>query len=98
MTILSEGLGLATLKCKAIIPAMGCRERNRGNINIPGSRPAGIMTAGLAQKLVNILGVLPGKEVLILGLRRYRADHGQAADLGGHQLEPGNYQDRRGRK
>ena len=67
VTILSEDLGLVTLKCKAIILAMGCRERNRGNINIPGSRPAGIMTAGLAQKLVNILGVLPGKEVLILG-------------------------------
>ena len=46
---------------------MGCRERNRGNINIPGSRPAGIMTAGTAQKLVNIYGYLPGREVVILG-------------------------------
>ncbi len=65
--VLSEDLGLCEIEAKAVILAMGCRERNRGNINIPGSRPAGIMTAGLAQKLVNILGCMPGKEVVILG-------------------------------
>lgn len=67
VAVLSEELGLGRFETKAVILAMGCRERNRGNINIPGSRPSGIMTAGLAQKLVNILGCLPGKEVVILG-------------------------------
>ncbi len=67
IVILSEDNGLYEIETKAVILAMGCRERNRGNINTPGSRPAGVMTAGLAQKLVNILGCLPGKEVVILG-------------------------------
>lgn len=67
IVILSEDTGLYEIESKAVILAMGCRERNRGNINTPGSRPAGVMTAGLAQKLVNILGCLPGKEVIILG-------------------------------
>jgi NADPH-dependent 2,4-dienoyl-CoA reductase/sulfur reductase-like enzyme len=67
VVILSEDEGLLTIEAGAIILAMGCRERNRGNISIPGSRPSGIMTAGLAQKLVNILGYLPGREIVILG-------------------------------
>jgi pyruvate/2-oxoglutarate dehydrogenase complex dihydrolipoamide dehydrogenase (E3) component len=46
---------------------MGCRERNRGNIRIPGSRPAGVFTAGLAQRLVNVEGYVPGKDVVIIG-------------------------------
>ncbi len=46
---------------------MGCRERNRGNIRIPGSRPSGVFTAGLAQRLVNIEGYIPGKDVVIIG-------------------------------
>jgi sarcosine oxidase subunit alpha len=46
---------------------MGCRERTRGAIRIPGTRPAGILAAGLAQKLVNLKGYLPGKRVAILG-------------------------------
>jgi len=46
---------------------MGCRERNRGNVRIPGSRPAGVYTAGLAQRLVNIEGYIPGKEVVVIG-------------------------------
>jgi NADPH-dependent 2,4-dienoyl-CoA reductase/sulfur reductase-like enzyme len=46
---------------------MGCRERNRGNVRIPGSRPAGVFTAGLAQRLVNIEGYIPGKEIVIIG-------------------------------
>ena len=65
--LMSEKLGLVEVKTKAVILAMGCRERNRGNIAIPGSRPAGVMTAGLAQKLVNRYGYMPGKEVVILG-------------------------------
>jgi NADPH-dependent 2,4-dienoyl-CoA reductase/sulfur reductase-like enzyme len=67
LAVLSEKQGLLMVEAAAVILAMGCRERSRGNINIPGSRPAGIMTAGLAQKLVNILGYLPGKEAVILG-------------------------------
>jgi NADPH-dependent 2,4-dienoyl-CoA reductase/sulfur reductase-like enzyme len=57
--------GLIEIKAGAIILAMGCRERPRGGI--PGTRPAGIFTAGLAQRLVNIEGYLPGKEIVILG-------------------------------
>jgi sarcosine oxidase subunit alpha len=59
--------GIMEIKAKAIILAMGCRERPRGAINIPGSRCAGILTAGAAQKFVNIEGYMPGKEVVILG-------------------------------
>ncbi len=46
---------------------MGCRERSRGNIRIPGTRPAGVYTAGLAQRLVNIEGYIPGRDVVIIG-------------------------------
>ncbi len=59
--------GLNEIKAKAIILAMGCRERTRGAINIPGFRPAGIYTAGQAQRFVNVEGWLPGKSIVILG-------------------------------
>ncbi len=59
--------GLIEIKAKAIILAMGCRERTRGAINIPGFRPAGIYTAGQAQRFVNIEGYLPGNTFVILG-------------------------------
>jgi thioredoxin reductase len=59
--------GLIKIKAKAIILAMGCRERTRGAINIPGFRPAGIYTAGQAQRFVNIEGYLPGRTYVILG-------------------------------
>jgi NADPH-dependent 2,4-dienoyl-CoA reductase/sulfur reductase-like enzyme len=59
--------GLIKIKAKAIILAMGCRERTRGAINIPGFRPAGIYTAGQAQRFVNIEGYLPGRTFVILG-------------------------------
>jgi NADPH-dependent 2,4-dienoyl-CoA reductase/sulfur reductase-like enzyme len=59
--------GVIRLQCRALVLAMGCRERNRGNVRIPGSRPAGVFTAGLAQRLVNIEGYIPGKEVVIIG-------------------------------
>jgi NADPH-dependent 2,4-dienoyl-CoA reductase/sulfur reductase-like enzyme len=65
--LLSEELGMVDVRSRAVVLAMGCRERNRGNLAIPGTRPAGIMTAGLAQRLVNLYGHLPGREVVILG-------------------------------
>ena len=65
--VLASARGYLEINCRAAILAMGCRERNRGNINIPGERPAGVMTAGFAQKLVNVAGYLPGREVVILG-------------------------------
>ena len=59
--------GILLLQAKAVILAMGCRERSRGALNIPGYRPAGIYSAGTAQHLVNMKGLMPGKEVVILG-------------------------------
>ncbi len=59
--------GIFQIKAKAIILAMGCRERSKGALNIAGSRPAGIFSAGTAQKYVNMKGYLPGKNVVILG-------------------------------
>ena len=65
--LMNEERGMFEVKPKAIILAMGCRERPRGALNTPGSRPAGVYSAGTAQKLVNIDGYLPGKKVVILG-------------------------------
>lgn len=59
--------GVVEIQAGAIILAMGCRERTRGAISIPGTRPAGIFTAGAAQRYVNMEGYLPGKEIVILG-------------------------------
>ena len=59
--------GLFCVAAKAIILAMGCRERSRGALGIPGNRPAGVFTAGCAQRLVNMEGYIPGREVVILG-------------------------------
>ena len=59
--------GMFEIQAKAVILAMGCRERSRGALNIPGYRPAGIFSAGTAQRLVNMEGYMPGKEVVILG-------------------------------
>ncbi len=67
VTAVNEKDGVIQIKAKAIILAMGCRERTRGALNIPGSRPKGILTAGAAQRFVNIEGYMPGKEVVILG-------------------------------
>lgn len=67
ITALNSCYGLFRIKARSIILAMGCRERTRGALNIPGTRPAGIYTAGTAQKYVNIHGYLPGKSVVILG-------------------------------
>lgn len=65
--IMHEKRGLETIDCKSVVLAMGCRERTRGAIRIPGTRPSGILTAGLAQKFVNMMGYLPGKRIAILG-------------------------------
>lgn len=59
--------GYMILKAKSIVLAMGCRERTRGAIAIPGDRPSGVLTAGAAQRYINMEGYMPGKEVLILG-------------------------------
>ena len=59
--------GVFTVQAKAVILAMGCRERSKGALNIAGTRPAGLFSAGTAQKYVNIYGLLPGKRVVILG-------------------------------
>lgn len=67
ITALNRVEGLFTLQAKTVILAMGCRERSRGALNIPGYRPAGVFSAGTAQRLVNIEGYLPGREVVILG-------------------------------
>lgn len=67
ITAMSSERGIYQIQAKAVILAMGCRERPRGALNIPGYRPAGIYTAGTAQRLVNMEGYLPGKEVVILG-------------------------------
>lgn len=67
VTAYSSIYGMQILYARAVILAMGCRERPRGALNIPGYRPAGIFSAGTAQKLVNIDGYMPGREVVILG-------------------------------
>lgn len=64
---MNEEDGLLEIETKAIILAMGCRERPRGALSIPGNRPSGIYSAGSAQRFVNIEGYMPGKEVVILG-------------------------------
>ena len=67
VTAMNREEGLFEIRAKAVILAMGCRERSRGALNIPGYRPAGIFSAGTAQRLVNIEGYMPGREVVILG-------------------------------
>ncbi|MDD6217349.1 MAG: FAD-dependent oxidoreductase [Roseburia sp.] len=67
VTAMNREEGLFTIRAKAVILAMGCRERSRGALNIPGYRPAGIFSAGTAQRLVNMEGYMPGREVVILG-------------------------------
>lgn len=67
VTAMNREDGLFEIEAKAVILAMGCRERARGALNIPGFRPAGIYSAGTAQRLVNMEGYMPGREVVILG-------------------------------
>lgn len=67
VTAMNRSEGILEIQAKAVILAMGCRERSRGALNIPGYRPAGVFSAGTAQRLVNMEGYLPGREVVILG-------------------------------
>lgn len=67
VTAMNKERGIFEIETKAVVLAMGCRERPRGALNIPGYRPAGIYSAGTAQHYVNIEGKMPGKEVVILG-------------------------------
>jgi NADPH-dependent 2,4-dienoyl-CoA reductase/sulfur reductase-like enzyme len=67
LTAVSSKEGYITFRPKSIVLAMGCRERSRGALNIPGTRPAGILTAGTAQRFVNVEGFDPGKKIVILG-------------------------------
>ncbi len=67
VTAMNRTDGMFQIQAGAVILAMGCRERPRGALNIPGYRPAGIYSAGTAQRLVNIEGYMPGREVVILG-------------------------------
>ena len=85
VTAMNRTDGLFHIAAKTVILAMGCRERARGALNIPGYRPAGIFSAGTAQRLVNIEGYMPGRKVVILGSGRYRSYHGKKNDLGGCQ-------------
>ena len=67
LTMMSAKDGQRRIRAKAILLAMGCRERNRGNLATPGTRPAGLYTAGSAQRLLNMEGMLPGKSAVIVG-------------------------------
>ena len=67
VTAQNEEMGIFKIKAGAVVLAMGCRERPKGALNIAGTRPAGIYTAGTAQKFVNMKGYMPGREVVILG-------------------------------
>lgn len=67
VTVTSPDTGILKIKAEAVILAMGCRERSRGALNIPGSRPSGIFSAGTAQKFINVKGYAVGKRVVILG-------------------------------
>ena len=67
VTLVSREKGLEIFRARAVILAMGCRERPRGALAIPGTRPAGVFSAGTAQKIVNMMGYMPGHDVVILG-------------------------------
>lgn len=67
VTAMNSESGIFAIEADAVILAMGCRERSRGQLNIPGERPAGVYTAGTAQRFTNIKGEMPGKNVVILG-------------------------------
>ena len=65
--VIGKSFGTCRVEYGALVLGMGCRERTRGALRIPGTRPSGIYTAGLAQKMVNMMGVLPGRRIVILG-------------------------------
>ena len=67
ITLASKRCGIVTIQAKAVVLAMGCRERTRAQVRLPGTRPAGVFTAGTAQRWVNVEGYMPGKNFVILG-------------------------------
>ena len=67
VTAVSSRHGIIKVCSKAVVLAMGCREKTRGAVRIPGSRPSGIYTAGTAQRFINVEGYLPGREIVIVG-------------------------------
>jgi NADPH-dependent 2,4-dienoyl-CoA reductase/sulfur reductase-like enzyme len=67
ITLASKQHGIVTIQVKAVVLAMGCRERTRAQVRLPGTRPAGVFTAGTAQRWVNVEGYMPGKNFVILG-------------------------------
>lgn len=67
LTVVGPQTGLCTIEARAVVLAMGCRERSAGALMLAGDRPAGVLTAGTAQRFVNIEGCMPGREVVILG-------------------------------
>lgn len=67
ITAMNVDRGIIKVRPKSVVLSMGCRERTRGAINVPGTRPAGVYTAGMAQRMINMEGFLPGKRVVILG-------------------------------
>jgi sarcosine oxidase subunit alpha len=67
VTTMSSHYGLQEMRAKSVVLAMGCRERPRGALMTPGTRPAGVYNAGTVQRLINMEGILPGKKVVILG-------------------------------
>ena len=67
ITVASKRHGIVTIQAKAVVLAMGCRERTRAQVRLPGTRPAGVYTAGTAQRWVNVEGYMPGKNFVILG-------------------------------
>ena len=67
VTAVNEQYGLFEIQAKAVVLAMGCREKTRNQILLPGTRPAGIYTAGMVQRFINVEGVMPGKKIVILG-------------------------------
>ena len=87
LTILKPG-ACETIQAKAVIMATGCRERTREMIHIAGTRPAGVYSAGLAQKLINVEGLLPGKKVVIIGSGDIGLIMARRFSLEGAQVKP----------
>ena len=77
----SQRGGIQEIQAKALVFAMGCRERTRSQVRLPGSRPAGVYTAGTAQRWVNIEGFMPGKQDCDSWFWRHRYDHGAPPDF-----------------
>ena len=67
IVVSSRANGVTSVEARAVVLAMGCRERTRGNIRVPGYRPAGVFTAGTAQRLINLEGMMIGRRIVVVG-------------------------------